>query len=189
MDYGKASSDLRRYLPLKVATMVWFVVVFGSAVYALAATWNEWWPYSVIEVDRLDEAKAAIYSFIAGLLGATVYAFRGFYWAVGPQDATNRKYQYDPNWTWWYIARPIMGAFLGGFSYALLRGGVATFAASATSAGGPQAAYFAVGFLAGFSMTEVLDWTTAAASRIFDAAAFKRDSRTREEEDGTKDEG
>ncbi len=187
MDYEKASSDLKRYLPLKTVTMVWFVVVFGSGLYAIAATWNEWWPYSVIEVDRLDEAKPAIYSFIAGLLGAAVYAFRGFYWAVGPQVAADRRYQYDPNWTWWYIARPIMGAFLGGFTYALVRGGVATFGGGGAGGGGTQAAFFTVAFLAGFSMTEVLNWATAAAERVFNARALRGISqdRTDEEEDGT----
>lgn len=174
MDYEQASRDLRRYLGLKLATLIWFLLVFAFGAYALAATWNEWWPYSSLDIRSLSDAKPAIYSFIAGLLGAAVFAFRGFYWAVGPQSPTDRRYQYDPNWTWWYVSRPVMGAFLGCFSYGLIRGGVATFGGMASSSAGPQAAYFAVAFLAGFSVTQLLSWTTAAAARIFDAEALGR---------------
>lgn len=173
MNYEKASSDLKRYLPLKIATFIWFAAVFGVGAYLVAATWNEWWPYPDLDIDGLDDAKPAIYSFAGGLLGAAVFAFRGFYQSVGPQNPQNPRYQYDPNWTLWYISRPIMGAFLGAFSYAVLRGGVATFGGAASSSAGPHAAYFAVAFLAGFSVTEVLDWTHAAARRIFNAEALR----------------
>ena len=185
MDFEKASSDLKRYLPLKIATLIWFAAVFGVGAYLIAATWNEWWPYPAIDIHGLDDAKPAIYSFGGGLLGAAVYAFRGFYQSVGPQNPQNPRYQYDPNWTWWYIARPVMGAFLGAFSYALLRGGVATFGGAASSSAGPQAAYFAVAFLAGFSVTDVLDWMSAAAGRIFNADALRRrPANTTESEHG-----
>ena len=166
VDYEKASADLKRYLPLKVATFLWFMAVFGVAVYTIGATWNEWWPYTVLGIADLEEARPAIYSFVSGLLGATVYSLRGFYWAVGPQSRTNPRYQYDPNWTLWYIARPIMGAFLGTFTFALLRAGVATLGTASTDATA-TAAYFAVAFLAGFAVTEVLNWFNAAARRVF----------------------
>ena len=166
VDYVQASADLKRYLPLKLATLAWFVAVFGVGIYAIAATWSEWWPYTALNVSHLDAAKPAIYSFFSGLLGAAVYAFRGFYWAVGPQSPTNRRYQYDPNWTLWYAARPIMGAILGVFSFALLRAGVATLGTGSTDAGA-TAAYFAVAFLAGFAVTEVLNWIADSAQRVF----------------------
>lgn len=166
VDYEKASLDFKRYLPLKVATFLWFMAMFGVGTYTIAATWNEWWPYTALGITNLDEARPAIYSFISGLLGATVYSFRGFYWAIGPQSRRNPRYQYDPNWTPWYIARPIMGAFLGVFTFALLRAGVATLGSASTDATA-TAAYFAVAFLAGFAVTEVLNWLNAAARRMF----------------------
>lgn len=166
VDYEKASLDFKRYLPLKVATFLWFMAMFGIGTYTIAATWNEWWPYTALGITNLDEARPAIYSFVSGLLGATVYSFRGFYWAIGPQSRTNPRYQYDPNWTPWYIARPIMGAFLGVFTFALLRAGVATLGSASTDATA-TAAYFAVAFLAGFAVTEVLNWLNAAARRLF----------------------
>ena len=189
VDYPQASADLKRYLPLKLTTLVWFIAVFGLGVYAIAATWSGWWPYTALDVPNLDAAKPAIYAFFSGLLGASVYAFRGFYWAVGPQSKTNRRYQYDPNWTLWYVARPIMGAILGVFSFALLRAGVATLGSGSTDAGA-TAAYFAVAFLAGFAVTEVLNWITVSAQRVFavrqdaDAGADAKNTSSGEEQSG-----
>ena len=169
VDYVKASADLHRYLPLKLATFAWFLLAFSAGVYAIAATWGDWWPYTDLNIDSLDSAKPAIYSFLSGFLGAAVFAFRGFYWAVGPQSETNRRYQYDPNWTLWYVSRPIMGAFLGVFTFALLRAGVATLGSPSNDTGA-SAAHFAVAFLAGFAATEVLDWFTVTARTIFNSA-------------------
>ena len=174
MDYEKASADLKRYLPLKIVTLAWFLFIFALGAYAIAATSNKWWPYPALDIKSLDDARPAVYSFIAGLLGGTTRAFRSFYWAVGPQNPDRRRYQYDPNWTWWYVSRPVMGAFLGGFTYAALWGGVGAFGGVGTPRGGAPAAYFAVAFLAGFSVTEVLSWTTAAAERIFNAVSLRR---------------
>jgi hypothetical protein len=59
-----------------------------------------------------------------------------------------------------------MGAILGVFSFALLRAGVATLGSGSTDAGA-TAAYFAVAFLAGFAVTEVLNWIAVSAQRVF----------------------
>ena len=174
MDYEKASTDFRRYLPLKALTLLWFFAVFGACLYGIAATWNEWWPYTDLDIRNLDEAKPAIYSFIAGMIGATVYAFRGFYWAVGPQNPDNPRYQYDPNWTIWYVSRPVMGGFLGAFVFAIVRAGVGTLG-SATTDDTAAAAYFAIAFLAGFAATDVFNWLTTAAKRMFERDANRSD--------------
>lgn len=168
VDYATASADLKRYFPLKLVTFAWFIAILGAAVYATAATWNEWWPYPELDIRDLDSVKPAVYAFISGSIGSTLYAFRGFYWAVGPQDRTNKKYQYDPNWTWWYLSRPLIGAFLAVFAYALLRSGVATLGET-TNDGTASTAYFAVGFLAGFAATDVFRWLGDTASRVFKA--------------------
>jgi len=165
-DYVRASADLKRYLPLKLATLVWFVLVFSVGIYGLSATWNEWWPYSVLGVRDLGAAKPAVYSFFGGLLGAGVYAFRGFYWAAGPQSATDTRYQYDPNWTLWYFARPLLGPVVGIVSFGALRGGIAVLG-NATNSGSAVATYFVVSFLAGFALTEELGWLQRTARQFF----------------------
>ena len=121
-----------------------------------------------MDVHDLDVAKPAIYAFLSGGLGAGVFALRGFYWAAGPQHPTKRRFQYDPNFTLWYVARPLMGAVLGAFAYALIRAGVGAFGTASTD-GGASAAYFAIAFLAGFSVTEVMTWFYRTAKRIFSA--------------------
>lgn len=166
VDYETASADLKRYLPLKVITFLWFVGVLALAAYAASATWREWWPYPDLNIEHLDDVKPIIYSFIAGTIGATMFALRGFYWAVGPQDRTNKKYQYDPNWTWWYVSRPLIGGFLAIFTYAILQAGVATLGDTDTG-DTSTTAYFAVGFLAGFSSTDVFGWFADISKKQF----------------------
>lgn len=176
IDYAKASADLKRYLPLKLATLGWLLGSCGLALYGIAATWSEWWPYGHVDVPSLDTAKPAIYPFFAGMLGAAVYAIRGFYWAVGPQREEIRRYQYDPNFTFWYFTHPIMGAVLGVISFAMLRAGVGTLGTASTD-GGASAAYFAVAFLAGFSVTEVMNWLYQTAGRVFSTGASDGEER------------
>ncbi len=36
----QASTDLRRYLPLKIVTLIWFIALLGTEAYAIAATWS-----------------------------------------------------------------------------------------------------------------------------------------------------
>jgi len=166
VDYGQVSADLRRYLPLKVATGAWFICVLGLGTYGVCATWNQWWPYGAIPLHDAEAAKPAVYSFFGGLLGAGIYAFRGFYWAIGPQSATERRFQYDPNWTPWYVARPAMGAVLGVLTFAVVRSGVGLIA-TPSSSGTSSAAYFVFAFLAGFAVTEVLEWLNRSARKVF----------------------
>ena len=167
IEHARASADLRRYLPLKTVTLIWFIALLGMEVYAVAATWSEWWPYPALDVTSLDDAKPGIYSFIGGSVGATLFAIRGFYWAVGPQSKDNPRYQYDPNWTWWYILRPLMGGFLGVFAYTAVRIGLATLGSTTSTSATATTTYFAVAFLAGYATTEFLEWASNVARRIF----------------------
>lgn len=166
VNYEVAAADLRRYLPLKLLTFLWFVAVLAVTAYAAAATWQEWWPYPELDIADLNDVKPIIYSFIAGTIGATMFALRGFYWAVGPQDRTSKKYQYDPNWTWWYVSRPLIGGFLAVFTYAILQASVATLGETQTD-DAASTAYFAIGFLAGFSATDVFSWFADISRKRF----------------------
>ncbi len=165
-DYERASRDFRRYLPLKLATFVWFVLVFAMGTYALSAVWLTWWPFTALSIDTGGPERLAINCVAGSLLGATAYSFRGFYWAVGPQSDTNPRYRYDPNWTFWYVARPIAGMVLGAVIYAALRAGVASLGAPSTDATA-AASYFVAGFLAGFASTEFFAWLERLATRTF----------------------
>ena len=191
LDYHRASADLHRYLPLKIGISVWLFFCLAFYAYAAAATWNGWWPYGVIEVRNLDEAKAAIYAFIGGGLGSTVYSIRGFYWSSGPQRDDEPRYQFDPNFVWWYMFRPAIGAFLGAAVYALVRGGVATFGVSADESSTALAAYFGLAFLAGFALHELLGWITDIGRRLFQTQSApptsRPDDRQRRTEDGERD--
>lgn len=166
VDYVKASRDFRRYLPLKIATFAWFTLAFMATLYALAAIWSGWWPFPDVGLDTDGTARLAVTCIAASALGATTYSFRGFYWAIGPQSDDNRRYQYDPNWTFWYFARPIAGTALGVAVYGALRAGVATFGSSSND-DTALASFFVAGFLAGFSATRVFDWLEALAARSF----------------------
>lgn len=166
IDYEKASADLRRYLPLKLATLAWILGVLALALYAVAATWAEWWPYPQLELSNLREAKPAMYAFFGGMLGGGAYGLRGFYWSVGPQQPNERRYQYDPNFTFWYLSRPILGAVLGGVLFAVLRAGVGALGTASTDSAA-SATNFVVGFLGGFSATELMTWLYRTAGRVF----------------------
>ncbi len=166
IDYERASRDFKRYQPLKLVTFIWFAAVLGLAVYALAALWSDWWPYGALGIDTDGAARLAVNSVAGALLGATTFAFRGFYWAVGPQSDTNRRYRYDPNWTFWYVARPVLGVALGVVIYAAMRAGVATLGTVSTDSTA-AAGYFVIGFLAGFSSTQMFDWLEGMAKKLF----------------------
>lgn len=166
VDYKRASADLRRYLPLKVATFAWFIAAFAVAIYALAAVWSDWWPFAAIGIDTGGPARLAVDCVAGAMLGATTYSFRGFYWAVGPQSDTNPRYRYDPNWTFWYVARPLAGIALGIAVYGALRAGVATLGATSND-DTAAASYFVAGFLAGFGSTQFFSWLEGMAARTF----------------------
>jgi len=163
--HQKQSADLTTYLALKVATFLWFSFVFVSVFYLLGATWADWWPYTALNLPEIADAKPAIYSVLGGVLGSALYAFRGFYWSVGPQSSTNPRYRYDPNWTLWYVARPITGAVTGAFMFAFLRAGAGTLG-TVTHDGG-SAGYFVASFLAGLVLSQALDWMAQAGQRAF----------------------
>jgi hypothetical protein len=161
--------DFKRLWFLKLITFLWFVSILVISLYGIAATWNEWWPIPDLNIVDLARVKPALYASLAGIVGATVYALRGFYHAVGPSQPKRPDYQYDPNWTWWYLSRPVLGGFLGFASFTILRAGVGTLG-SAQADGTALTGYLSVGLLSGFSASSVFDWMSAIAERLFGSA-------------------
>ncbi len=166
IDYERASADLRRYLPLKVFTLAWFAAAFYVGAYALAALWLKWWPYTTLDIDSNGAVQLAVSCTGGAMLGATAFSFLAFYWAVGPQSGSSPRYQYDPNWTFWHVARPFAGAVLGIAVYGVLRfviGAMGAVTYDSTAA----ASYFTIGFLAGFASTQLFGWLETMLVRAF----------------------
>ena len=156
-----------RLFVLKLLTTVWFVAVFSTYLYLVLAMSQGWWPFAALAVDRAAALAAWFYCAGAGGLGATVYAARGFYWAVGPQDLTNSRYQYDPNWTWWYFLRPLMGSVVGLVGYVALRVILTPVGVGRPESESALLAFAAVSFAAGFSLTTVLNWLDQWSKGLF----------------------
>lgn len=165
-DPATAWADFTRLWFLKLLTLAWFLLVLGACAYAVAATWNDWWPYSQLDIPNLDSKKTAIYAFVGGAIGAALYAFHGFCVAAGPQRADVAKYHYDPSWSWWYLAWPPIGAFVGAVTYAALKTGVATLGTTSQDTT-TKTAYFVIAVLAGLGSRHALDWLGAKARGMF----------------------
>ncbi len=165
-DPEKAAADFSRHIFLKIITTLWFLAVLGVCAYALLATRNELKPYERLGIGSPDTEKQIIYVFLAGIIGAALYAFHGFCVAAGPQKFDNDQWHYDPNWTWWYIASPIIGGFVGLIAYAVVKTGVATLGETSTSSVS-NLGYFAVAGLAGLSSKHSLAWLGSKAKNIF----------------------
>ena len=159
--------DFRRLWPLKLATAIWLIFATVAHLYLALATWQEWWPFPDLGIEVDDSFAVWAYVYAAGGLGATLFAGRGFYWAVGPQNADIPKYNYDPNWTWWYLLRPWFGGLLGLIGYGALRVVLTPAGVSTPDEGSETLFYAAVAFASGFSLTQVLAWLDNWARSLF----------------------
>lgn len=95
---------------------------------------------------------------LAGALGSLAYSMWGFARHHGEGD-------YNPQWTWWYVFKPPLGALFAVGVYFLLRGGLVGVDADA----GEINAYGIVGlaFIVGFATRRIAYWLTGIADRIF----------------------
>lgn len=156
-----------RLFLLKLATMVWFITVFGAYLYFALAVSQRWWPLRMLDREQTSALSIWFYCASAGGLGATVYAARGFYQAIGPQDPTNPRYQYDPDWTWWYFIRPVLGGVMGLVGYVALRVILTPVGVDRPTTESAVLAFVAVSFAAGFSLTTVLGWLDEWSRSLF----------------------
>ena len=96
------------------------------------------------ECDNL--IKSLFYITISGGIGATLYCIRSFYNHIVDDD-------FDDNWNWWYVFRPLIG-FIAGIFFVFIIGGLIGLNTSVIefNATGTMG-YSAIAFLAGFSFT------------------------------------
>lgn len=149
---------------LKLATALWFLLVMSIYMYAAAATALGWWP-----LQSRPEPGVGVWFLCgaAGGLGATLYALRGFYWAVGPQRGDDSRFRYDPSWTWWYIFRPILGSVLGLVGYVAVRVALSPVRVPAPADEQSILPFVAIAFISGFGLTRVLAWLDRRVRAVF----------------------
>lgn len=159
--------DFTRLWGLKLATLAWLILATTSYAYLGLATALDWTPIHETLPDRQLATQAWPLTVAAGGMGATLYTIRGFYWAVGPQSDSNALYQYDPNWTWWYFLRPLIGALIGILAYVVTRVVLTPFGLPAPTSSTEVSSHMLVAFGAGFSLTQVLSWLGRWISAVF----------------------
>ena len=110
-----------------------------------------------------------------GMMGAALAAIRKYYKALITERTALATCQVLPptdwtlGWVYYYLARPLMGGILGALSFTLSYVGVQVLvkpAASSISVEG-QFVLYAIAFVAGFSVTHVLDRLEAVAKQTF----------------------
>lgn len=112
-----------------------------------------------------------------GMLGAAVASIRKYYrylitystskytgHAVLPMD-------WSLGWVYYYLTRPILGAILGALTYLLSFIGFQILSESPISQISTKGRYFlfALAFMSGFSVSDVLDRLSAVSKQLFDA--------------------
>lgn len=103
----------------------------------------------------------------AGGLGATLYALRGFYRAVGPQRDEDPRFRYDPSWTWWYIFRPLLGIVLGLLGYVAVRVALSPVRVPPPADEQSILSFVSIAFISGFGLTRVLAWLDRRVKAVF----------------------
>jgi len=110
-----------------------------------------------------------------GMMGAALAAIRKYYKALITERTALVTHQavlptdWTLGWVYYYLARPLMGGILGALSFMLSYIGVQVLvkpADSSISAEG-QFVLYAIAFVAGFSVTHVLDRLEAVAKQTF----------------------
>lgn len=105
--------------------------------------------------------KSLIYFACSGGIGGTLYSIRGFYQHVG-------KRNFDLDWTWWYIFRPLISMVVGVFAYFLIVGGLLNFKfLSENTYQRGIMFYLAISFLAGFCFSQFADNLENIGAKIF----------------------
>ena len=159
-------ADLRRLWPLKLATAVYLVAMLVGYSLLAVGTWSNDWPADAFALGERSE-KIWMFCFAAGGIGSTLYTIRGFYHAVGPQNPDIPQYQYDPNWTFWYFFRPLIGGIMGIVGYVTSRLTLTPVDVPEVESASSALSYMAVAFLGGFGASELLEWLRDRARSTF----------------------
>lgn len=112
-----------------------------------------------------------------GMLGATVASIRKYYRYLITYSTlkyaghTVMQMDWSLGWVYYYLTRPILGAILGAVTYLLSFIGFQILAESPIMKISTKGKYFlfALAFLSGFSVSDVLDRLSAVSRQLFDA--------------------
>lgn len=157
--------DFKRLWPLKLVTAIWLTFALACYLYLAFATWAGTWPFGQTAWSSEFSIWPSCYA--AGGIGATSYAMRGFYQAAGPRRADEPRYHYDPNWTWWYVLRPVMGGVVGVVGYVAVRVLLTPLDVPRPQSESAYLSFSAIAFFAGYSLTQLFDWLRQAAAGVF----------------------
>lgn len=118
------------------------------------------WIYLTNSVEK-KLLEILVYMACSGGIGGTIYCIRGFYQNLGGNN-------FQPNWTWWYIFRPVISSIIGVFSYFMIIGGLMSISNSPDINYSKSVMFYcAVSFLAGFSFTKFADKIEQLSDTIF----------------------
>ena len=102
-----------------------------------------------------------VYIACSGGIGGTIYCIRGFYQNLGGNN-------FETNWTWWYIFRPIISAIIGIFAYFMIIGGLMSISNSPDVNYSKSVMFYcAVSFLAGFSFDKFVEKIDLISDTLF----------------------
>ncbi len=105
--------------------------------------------------------RALIFVGCSGGIGGTIYSIRGFYQNLGQGN-------FQLNWVWWYIFRPIISIVIGIFVYFLIAGGLMSFGLISETDYSKGLLFFCgIAFLSGFSFTRAADRFEDISSILF----------------------
>ncbi len=151
-------------LAQKSLVLIWLMFVILASIGLLFGLWNGN-IFSFISIRNPDSFKVIGYSFLAGVLGSTVYACRGFYQSIAEPEASLKTF--DFKWVFWYILRPLLGGIFGFVIYAFARAELTAFGLTMQSSGHNNLMFFALSFLAGFCFHDFAEYLTSKARGLF----------------------
>ena len=117
-----------------------------------------------------------------GMLGSSVAAVRKYYQALITESTARAEGQRSPpvlwdlGWVVYYLTRPILGAILGALSYTMSFVGLSVLATPSKIAISDDGRYllYALAFLSGFAVSEVLDRLNSVAKEVFKSNIAER---------------
>ena len=105
--------------------------------------------------------RALIFVGCSGGIGGTIYSIRGFYQNLGQGN-------FQLNWVWWYVFRPIISIVTGIFVYFLIAGGLMSLGLISETDYSKALLFFCgIAFLSGFSFSKAADRFQDISSILF----------------------
>lgn len=148
----------------KLITFVWLLTVTLASLFLLFSIWNGNFFKTVYVNDELSFRTYA-YTFIAGVLGSLIFAFRGFYKST--VEASNSGKAFNFSWIYWYITRPLAGGIFGFVIYAFSRAELIAFGLTTRISEQNNLMFFSLSFLAGFGFHEFAEYITKKVKNMF----------------------